>query len=372
MAVDAAVIGGGVIGLSIAYHLARLGLSVRLLEREDLGAGASGRTGGGVRQSARLAPELPLARKSVERFARFSEEFGHDIEYVREGNLRLVEYREHFRAMESAVRTQRDQGLDVTFLSHTGAVLKAAPFLNPQAVLAASYCPTDGHANPLRVVFALAERARFLGVKISTGAWVRRVAPKNGRWAIEVTGEEVAAGRVVLAAEMGSIPLAARLGVNLPIEPMRIQSFITEPMPRLTGFVFGTATADLFLRQTARGNFHYCGGYMAATDDLEVEPVSLAQATAHVIRLIPFLGRTSLIRTWGGVDGATKDKIPIIDRLGPHRKAYVAAGFCGHGFALAPTVGELVAREMATGRTNPELEPFRLGRFSQEKKETGE
>src|SRR5574341_1162721 len=147
---DVVIVGGGIVGCAAAYYLAKRGASVILLERNGIGSGASGRSGGGVRQSARATAEMPLANEAVALFPALSDELGVDIEYVQRGNLRLVESVDHIRPMQVDVTRQQSIGLDVRWAGQV-EVCEVVPSLRRENVFGASFCPTDGHANPLKL-----------------------------------------------------------------------------------------------------------------------------------------------------------------------------------------------------------------------------
>jgi len=163
-----AIIGGGITGTAAADALAREGHSVTLIEKSGIAAMASGRTLGGVRQSGRHPAELPLARAAVELWGRLADVLGTDVDYRRSGNLRLARTPAEIEIVRDLVHAQRAQGLDLVFLPDNAAVRAVAPALSNR-VLAASYCATDGHADPVKATNAFAQSARRHGATIREG-----------------------------------------------------------------------------------------------------------------------------------------------------------------------------------------------------------
>ena len=359
--VDVVIIGGGIVGCAAAYYLTQRGASVILIEKNGVGSGASGRSGGGVRQSARVSAELPLANESAALFPLLSGELGVDIEYVQRGNLRLVESVDHIRPMQVDVTRQQAQGLDVRWIGQAEAC-EMTPALRRENVFGASFCPTDGHANPLKLTTGYVNAASRAGAKIITNCEVRDIKQLDaGEAIVETTRGDIHARVAIIAAGAGTRALCLQLGFDLPLANMRYESLVTEAMPPLFPYMFGVASADLFFRQTKHGSVHFGGGMVEQANDERTTIKNLQLAAEHIVRLIPMLGTASLVRTWGGLDPSTPDGIPIIDRL--NENVIVASGFCGHGFAIGPIVGRYLAQWAATGEKPEAFAPFRRSRF---------
>jgi sarcosine oxidase subunit beta len=358
---DVAIIGGGIIGCAAAYYLTQRGARVILIEKNGVGSGASGRSGGGVRQSARVSAELPLANESVTLFPLLSDELGVDIEYVQRGNLRLVESVDHIRPMQVDVTRQQAQGLDVRWVGQA-ETCEMTPALRRENVFGASFCPTDGHANPLKLTSGFANAAIRAGAQVVTNCEVRNIKQlDSGDALIETTRGDFFARTTIIAAGAGTRDLCLHLGFDLPLANMRYESLVTEAMPPLFPYMFGVASADLFFRQTKHGSVHLGGGMVEQAGDEKTTTKNLQLAAEHIVKLIPALGSVNLVRTWGGLDPSTPDGIPIVDRL--NENIIVASGFCGHGFALGPVVGRYLAQWAATNEKPEVFEAFRRSRF---------
>ena len=204
VACDVVIIGAGVIGCAAAYNLAKKGRSVTVLDREpNVGEGASSRNGGGVRQSGRDARELPLAMYAVENiWPTLSDELGADVEYVKRGNLRLGKTEEHLQTLRKLASMSQGLGLDMKMIG-PDEVREINPYLSDQ-VIGASWCPTDGHANPMRTTLAYYRAAKALGVRFVTGVEVKRLRKVRGRVAgVECNIGTFTANDVLLAAGLG-------------------------------------------------------------------------------------------------------------------------------------------------------------------------
>jgi sarcosine oxidase subunit beta len=358
------IIGGGITGTAAADALAREGHGVTLFEKSHLAAMASGRTLGGVRQSGRHPAELPLARDAVDLWQGLAQHLGADVGYRRGGNLRLARTPPEVDVIRGMVESQRAQGLDLEFLRDNAAVRAIAPALSPH-VLAASYCATDGQADPARVTHAFAGSARRRGATVREGVAVRSIETAKGRVTGVTTSEGfVPAERVILAAGVDAPALLAPLGLHLPLAVQRVSVVQSEPLPRMLDQVLGVANADCAARQEADGRLRFTDGgtaqgpWVAAPSDGAVR--DLVALVAHVL---PAAGTAGMARTWTGLIDLTPDALPVIDAPASVEGLVVAAGFSGHGFCLGP-VSALACADLAIGRRpRHDLSAFRLARF---------
>lgn len=370
MAPDVIVVGGGITGLAAAYELAGTGLHVRLIERGGIGAMASGWTLGGVRQSGRHPAELPLARAAVARWGGLSEELGADTGYRRSGNLRLARSEAEADRIRAMVAEQRAVGLELEMLPDLSAIRALAPAIG-EAALAASFCPSDGHADPPRTLAAYAAALRHRGAVIEEGVEVLELLAAAGEIRGVRTREgERPAGAVVLAAGVHTPDLLRPLGLSLPIAPKVVTVLQTEALPPLLGPVFGVANADCAGRQEVGGRLRVTTGLGEWPHDLACWTVAslmppagaLAQLVARVGGVLPALLQARVAQIWGGLIDLTPDALPVLDR--PLDGLVVAAGFSGHGWCLGPVSGEICA-DLVRGRTPAHaIAPFRLARFA--------
>lgn len=364
------IIGGGITGCATAWSLAREGRRVRLLEGRRLAAMASGWTLGGVRQSGRDPAEMPLARAAVELWPRLADLLGHETGYARHGNLRLARDAAEAARISALVEVQRALGLDLAFLPDNRAIRAVAPAISEQ-VVAASFCPTDGYADPVAATLAFARAAEALGAAIEEGVSATGVVQRNGRVAgVETTAGFLPAAGVIVAAGTHAPALLVGLGLSLPLAVMQVQVVQSEPVGRCFEQVFGVANADCAGRQEPDGRFRYTTGIGPFTGDAEGwSEAALAPAAKDISRLraridavLPAAAAAPVARSWGGLIDLTPDALPVIDA--PLPGLVVAAGFSGHGFGIGPISGRMAA-ELALGRT-PSFDsaPFALARFA--------
>lgn len=371
---EVVVIGGGISGTATAYELVRAGAKVTLLEQGSLASMASGWTLAGVRQSGRHPAELPLATTAVARWEQLGEELDADVEYRREGNLRLARSPEEIPIIQTIVAEQRALGLDLTFLPDNAAVREIAPAI-AGSVLAASYCPTDGHANPIATVRAFAMAATRHGAAVRTETAVTAIDASGGRVrGVRTCGGDIAADVVVVTAGVYTARLCAPLGLELPIQVSRVAVVQTVPLPPLIRQVLGTASADFAGRQEVGGRFRLTGGgtpwphqldHLAHGDDPVLPPAGdVIAALTCGIEVLPALAGASVARVWGGLLDMTPDALPIIERSPDLEGLVIAAGFSGHGFCLGPVTGQIVRDLVLEGTTAFPIQPFRRERFT--------
>jgi sarcosine oxidase subunit beta len=370
---DVVVIGGGISGTAAAYELAAHGARVTLVERADLASMASGWTLAGVRQSGRNPAELPLARAAVQRWPGLSEELGADVEYRQDGNLRLARTLDEIPIIRQMVEDQRALGLDLAFLPSNDAVREVAPAL-ADSVLAASLCPTDGHANPVATVRAFAAAAERKGATLKTGTAVEEIVVEGGRVAgVRTSSGRIDADIVAVAAGVYTDRLLAPLGIDLPLRIRHVSVVQTIAAPSMLRQVLGVANADFAGRQEVGGRFRLTGGgspwphsleERGQSDDVVQPPTERVMTTlARATEVIPALLDIPIGRVWGGLIDMTPDALPVIERVPEIDGLIVAAGFSGHGFCLGPVTGQIIRELALDGCSTLPIAPFRHDRF---------
>ncbi|HVL23236.1 MAG TPA: FAD-binding oxidoreductase [Thermomicrobiales bacterium] len=370
MGQDVIVIGGGISGAATAYELARRGVPVTLIERGDLASMASGWTLAGVRQSGRHPAELPLAQAAVARWPRLADELGADVKYRQHGNLRLARTDDEVPAIRQVVADGVAAGIPMELIEGSAAVREVAPALTPD-IRAASYCPSDGHANPTRTVRAFAAAAQRLGATIRTQTEVTGIAVEHGRVrGVRTTADTLPAEVVVVAAGIYTPRLLDPLGLELPLTVTLVPMVQTTVVPETLLPVLGVADGGFAGRQEASGRFRLCGatrvwdGTRHTDENVMPSLGQIRRTIADAVTTIPALADVRIQRVWGGLIDRTPDVIPVLERLPDVEGLVVGAGFSGHGFCLGPVTGEILADLATTGTTAHPIVPFARGRFA--------
>lgn len=360
---DVIVVGGGIGGCALAYHLRLRGRSAIVLERRGIGDEGSGRNAGGVRQQARVPAELPLAMAAIERWPRLERELGAPTEYVRGGNLLIAHSDASIARLRQRLAWQEPFDLDSELID--GAQLRRLfPFAAPGA-RAALHCASDGHANPLLSTIAFAAAARRHGARIETGSEVRALEQTSAGWRAVTDRGSYEAEVVVNVAGAGAAALAGLVDRALPVVNARTQTLVTERAAPLFDQFVQDWDAKLFARQTVSGNVIFgdlTEDYLLA--GRQTRPADAVRAARAAVAALPRLAELQVIRAWGGTLDISLDRMPLIGPLDGLPGHFVSAGSSGHGFALAPVVGELLADWIVAGRRSPLLAPFDPARFS--------
>ena len=370
---DVIVLGAGISGASTALDLARRGIDVLLIDRFAPAAMASGWTLAGVRQSGRHPAELPLAQQAVAIWATLAEDLGAETHYRRSGNLRCARSEAEVAAIRDLVVEQAAAGLELSLLE--GRDVQALAPAVSEKVLVASYCPTDGQADPVATTRAIVAAAERAGARTAFGEKVLSLdRDRSGR----VTGvttdrRRLAAGRVVVCAGIYGNELINPLGLNVPMEVQMVTMMNSAPMARIVDQVIGTANATGSGRQEPDGKFRCGGGHEAWNGDISVEDGwprvrpsvhNLLWAMENFADLVPAFREARIDRIWAGLIDQTADALPVLDTPEVAPGLVVAFGFSGHGFCLGPVTGRILGA-LATGDDpGHDLAPFRLSRFN--------
>ena len=366
---DVIVIGSGVIGCAAAYYMAKKGMSVLVLDQdESVGNGGSSRNGGGVRQSGRDPRELPLAIYGVENvWPTLSDELGVDVEYHKEGNLRLGKTETHKQILTGLTEIAVACGLNVRMID-AEEVRKINPYLSEE-VTCASWCPTDGHANPLTTTLGFYKNARALGVVFHMGEKVVKLEKVHGKLRRVCTKTTVyEADQVLVAAGYASRFLTQTVGIDVPMQEELIEALVTEAEPKMFPQMLGTADADFYGHQTNHGSFVFGGATGMESTVLDNGTNRTSSLTAPcicrgIMKYVPKLADAKIVRTWAGYEDLSIDGIPVISKVEEVPGLLLACGFTGHGFGISPVVGQLLA-QLAAGETPMlSLQEFRYDRF---------
>ena len=373
---DVVVIGGGVIGTNIAFHLARMGAGdVMLLERKQLASGATGPSSGLVRQHYDNPLEAEIALKSFETFRHFDETVGGDCGFVRTGFLRTVKPH-NLERLKANVAMLQALGVN-TWLVTGDEIREMAPYLNADDIPLAAYEPDSGYADPHLTTMGFADAARRRGARIFQGVPVTGIKVNGSRvTGVQTPQGDIAAPIVVNAAGPWGALVAGLAGVSLDLTVMHHQVAIVEappevPWPHLTVI---DRLHRIYLRpETGRltlvGASH--DNYSISTDQLDSYSQSLTYETRNralerLCARIPAMETGGIRRGHAGVNDLTRDKHALLGPAPGVEGFYCAVGFSGHGFKEAPVVGQAMAELILNGQAEVvDITPLRLTRFEE-------
>jgi sarcosine oxidase subunit beta len=371
---EVVVIGAGIMGLSIAYHLARLGVTdVAVVDRSYLCGGASGRNGGGIRAQWSSEANIRLMQESIRMCQDFASEFKINVWLRQGGYLFLARTEQRARALEGSCELQRECGLTTRMLSPREAQ-KLVPELTTEGVVAASYNPDDGVVFPWPFVWGFAQAATKLGVEISTftevvgfdtrdrrieGVRVRRVDRSTGGLS-SGTIHTIRTNKVVNACGAWSPEIARMLGVELPNKPHRHEICSTEPLKPWLKPLVADLDNGLYFSQSTRGEIVGGIGQEHVPEGINHDSsfAFLGLYARALVATCPVLGKVKVLRQWSGCYDLTPDANPIVGGVDEVEHFYQSSGFMGHGFMMAPVVGKLIAEHIAKGDAAPHLPMF--------------
>ena len=362
------MVGGGITGTSIAFHLAEAGVEIVLLERSELASGSTSRAAGGVRAQFSDPLNTLIGLRSLEAFAAFGERPGADIELEQVGYLFLLDRSEDVARFERSVAVQNELGVPSRLVTVEEA-RTLCPLAGLEGVLAATFCPLEGTANPEAVVQAYASGARRHGASVVTHCGVT---------GIEVAGDEIRAVRteqgvietntVVCAAGVWSPELSRLVGMELPVEPLFREVGFTGPasdLPERLPLTVDFSSGLYFHREGQGLLFGLADPDQAPGFDAPPpERGWLEKVTDVAERRLPRLLEMGIAGGWRGYYDVSPDYNALVGQAPSPARFFYATGFSGHGFLQGPAIGEIV-RDLVLGREPfVDVSPLAVERFA--------
>lgn len=357
-----AIIGGGVMGLSTAYYLAKMGAEVSVFEQKYLLYGASGRNSGGITPMIDKKELIPFAKKSLELYDILPGEVEFNFLFRKDGYIKVVASEEDAEKLRKDVRMQNELGVDSKIIEPED-VKEYVPDFNISAITLASYCENSGVIFPWPVVWGLAKGCRELGVRIFDQTKVEDVVVEGGIKGVKAGGEFHRADVVVNAAGAWSNEVSGMAGVRLSNRIIKEEICVTESIkPYLDPYILDI-TYGVYLSQSARGEI--VGGIIGKESDEINTRSTLEFATRYAKRatqLIPMLKGLAMLRQWAGVYDEGRDGLPVVGFT--EVDGFVQANGLGRhtGMIVAPAMGRELAKLIIKGE-NPNLKPFSPARF---------
>ena len=376
---DILIIGGGIAGVSTAYHLSQYGPDVTLLERGEVASGASGVNAGNIGamgwgNDPTLNSHLTMG--SLEIFKSIQLDLGYDIEYRQCGGLQALQTEEQYQYARDRVLGLRSQGFTLELLT-TREAQSIEPALNP-AMLGFVYTPLRSQADPAKATQALASAAAANGAHIKTGHQVTALHYEDDdTYRAETNKGEFRASRLVIAAGAWCDPLGRMLGLHIPIVPVRGQMWATESLPPRVFHTISSAESEylwhqdpgndsgtppelthqgerrvvrhLYGRQTRQGEIIFGGDRQMVGLNSTPDPLGIESKRGHATEVLPLLRSLPIKRTWAGLMPFSLDGSPIIGEVPLLDNLYIVSGLCSSGFGRGPMAGKLLADYLHTG-----------------------
>ena len=379
---DVLIIGGGVIGCSIAYHLTQRGCrKVVVVERHTIGSGSTAKAAGGIRQQFSCEANVRLAMYSVDFFEHFHERLAlppdaGGVDFHQIGYLFLLSTQEAFTTFERSAALQQRLGLPVEVLT-AEQVRSRWPWLSVNDIVGATYCATDGYGSPHEVMQAFATQARRLGASFVEGADVSAITRKAARIMTVATNRgSFSPGIVIICAGAWSGELGRLAGVEIPVQPLRRMCFVTDP--------FDAIPHDAPMTIEMPNTFHFRpegAGFMLGTSDQD-EPYGfnttmnwhwLGRVVEDAVKRVPVFEQARIHHGWAGLYETSPDHNAILGPIPGVENMLVATGFSGHGVMQSPATGMIMSEFILDGKAHTidvsdlGIERFSTGRLNPEK-----
>jgi sarcosine oxidase subunit beta len=356
---DVVIIGGGIVGASIAWHLTEAGCkNVLIVEREShQGKGSTGKSMGGVRAQFATTPNIQMSMYSIDFYSKFDERLGEPGGYRPQGYLFVATAQKHLDYLQANQKLQHSLGLTQARMVTRDDIVARVPQLRNDDILGGSFCPTDGFVDPYSVMTGFTTCAVECGVRVWRSCEVTAIH-RNG---VEITGVETTRGpvgtRVVVnAAGAWAAQVAALAGIDLPVEPLRRQLVPTEP--------FDGVSHEIPMVIDMTNGFHFRPeslGFLLAWNDPEetpsfktdFEPSFIEKILDRAADRVPCFENLAVNpkKAWGGLYEVSPDHHCILGPVEEVSGFFCANGFSGHGVMHAPSTGKILADLITSGKT---------------------
>jgi sarcosine oxidase, subunit beta len=366
---EVVIIGAGITGCSIAYHLAARGVKdVVILDKDEIGRGATADAAGGIRLQFSTRTNIELSRYSLSIWENFKELFGIDIAFHQQGYLFLLTSASEVATFNENLRFQQEMGVPVRLVS-TDEIREIHPTLMLDDVLGGTLCTSDGWADPYSSTMGFAQRARALGVEIFEETPVTGLIYNSGKiTGVETPSGNIATSTVVIAAGAHAGEVGKLAGVDIPVAPYRRMSFVTEPFAAIPSSIPMTIDFSTSLY------FHpESGGFLFGMSN-EEEPSSfnrtvdddwMNKTVTELCRRAPVFGDARVRRGWAGLYEITPDDNPVLGYVDGVEGLVVASGFSGHGYMQGPAIGRCISELIVDGQaTTVDISSFSPNRFA--------
>ena len=343
---DVVIIGGGIIGLSIAYYLVlKKAGKIVLFEKGQLGEGSTSRCVGGIRTQFSTEINIRFSLESLKVFEQFKEEFGINPEFKRIGYLFLAITDNEMKIFKENVKLQKKFNIPVELLSPDEMSVRW-PYLKMDDILGGTFCSWDGYAGPSEVLSGFTIGAKKAGVKIYEGIEVLGISSAKGKiYGVKTKGGEIFTSMVINAGGPYAASIGEMVGIKIPIKPLRRQIFVTapfyltdHPIPLTIDFHRGW-----YFRQEGDGLLLSGPLDLEPSFNLNIDYEAMAEASENAMYRVPVLEKARIARGWAGLYEISPDHHAILGRVPEVEGFILANGFSGHGFQHSPAVGKVIS-----------------------------
>jgi sarcosine oxidase subunit beta len=367
---DAVIIGAGIMGCAIAYSLAERGLTnVVVLERDAIGRGATADAAGGIRQQFSTETNIRLATHSVRVWETFKERFDQDINLHQQGYLFLLTDRTEEPVFRENLALQARLGVPARWVT-PAEIAALNPHVRLDDVYGGTFCQEDGWVDTYSATSGYARAARRRGVAIREESPVTGIRVEGGKvTGVESGGEVIATPLAVICAGPQTRPVGRLAEVEIPVDPYRRMSFITEPfgeLPKTLPMTIDFASGLYFHPESGGFLFGMADRDEPASFNKTVDDDWMVRTVEALVERAPAFENANVMRGWAGFYEITPDDNPVLGFVGEPEGLAVAAGFSGHGFMQGPAIGVCMAELLLDGAAQTvDIGAFRPSRFTE-------
>lgn len=367
---DAVIIGAGIMGCAIAHALAEQGLTdIVVLEQNLIGRGATADAAGGIRQQFSTETNIKLATYSVRVWESYKERFGIEIGLRQQGYLFLLTDPAEEVIFRANLALQQRLGVPARWVVPE-EIAEINPYIVLDDVIGGTFCPEDGWADTYGATVGFAQAARRLGVEIVEETQATGITLNHGRvTAVRANGESVSTPLAIICAGPQTRLVGKLAGVDIPVDPYRRMSFITEPFWALSPTLPMTIefASGLYFHPESRGFlFGMADRNEPSTFNKTVDEEWMITNVEALVNRAPAFAEANVMRGWAGFYEITPDDNPVLGFVGELEGLAVAAGFSGHGFMQGPAIGACISELILEGEAKTvDISPFRPSRFQE-------